>query len=265
MSLLIKHARRLAGGVVRRVPWLRHQFLSSTDYEIVSEAGARTLKDVGWLSKLTARRQERAYAALLKDLRNGNPRIDLQIAAEAVRDSGLTKPTILEVGCGNGYYAEVFSALLNNAFRYTGLDYSSAMVSSAKQNYPAMSFQIGDATNLPFENDYFDIVFNGVSLMHILDYEKAISESARVAAKNCIFHSVPVFKTRKTTFFRKRAYGAPVSEVVFNEGELLDIFKRNGLILRKTWQSIPYDVGHIVGESSTAKTYLCDINSANES
>ena len=51
--------------------------------------------------------------------------------------------------------------------------------------------------------------------MHIIDYRAAIREATRVAARYCIFHSVPVFDDHQTTFLSKYAYGAPVVEIVF--------------------------------------------------
>ena len=62
--------------------------------------------------------------------------------------------------------------------------------------------------------------------MHIVDYQAAIREAARVAARYCIFHSVPVFDDHPTTFLSKYAYGAPVVEVVFGEAELMKLCQR---------------------------------------
>lgn len=265
MNVVIRKARRVAGRIVRAIPWLRHRLYSSSDYSIISEDQALADSPVsGWLSELTTRRQEKAYAALLSDLREGNPRIDFRVAAEAVESTCLSHPRILEVGCGSGYYVEVFEKLLHSPFEYTGLDYAPAMIKRAIESYPRYSFQVGDATKLPFPDNAFDIVLNGVSLMHILDYGAAISEGARVASHACIFHSVPVFKNRSTAHLKKYAYGSPVTEIVFNEVELLRVFEANGLKAVQSWQSIPYDVGHIAGETSTAKTYLCMVASPSE-
>ncbi|MCP6757053.1 class I SAM-dependent methyltransferase, partial [Klebsiella pneumoniae] len=78
-------------------------------------------------------------------------------------------------------------------------------------HYPAGAFGVADATRLPYPDRAFDIVFNGVSLMHIIDYAAAIREAARVSSGFCIFHSVPMFDgDQATTFLQKYAYGAPV-------------------------------------------------------
>lgn len=259
MNPVVRGARRFAGRIVRRIPWLRRRLYSSSDYRIVSEREAREGPASGWLSRLTTQRQEKAYEGLLVELHAGKPRIDFEVAAAAVRAAGIPNPQILEVGCGSGYYVEVFEELLGGPFNFTGLDYAPAMVESASQRYPHRQFRQGDATRLPFGDNAFDIVFNGVSLMHIIDYKAAIAESSRVAAKACIFHSVPVFQRRQTTYLRKYAYGSPVAEIVFNEGELMGTFEANGLKLAQVWQSISYDVGHVTGESSTAKTFLCTV------
>ena len=126
-------------------------------------------------------RQERAYLALIGDMKNGEPRLDFTVAAEAVMATGIAAPRLLEVGCGSGYYSEVFADLVPGGVGYTGIDYSEAMIARARARYPSTAFEVADATRLPYPDDAFDIVFNGVSLMHIIDYQAAIREAARVA------------------------------------------------------------------------------------
>ena len=90
--------------------------------------------------------------------------------------------------------------------------------------------------------------------MHIIDYQAAIREAARVAARYCIFHSVPVFDDHRTTFLSKYAYGAPVAEVVFDKPELMQLCKETpGLRLEREWLSIPYDVSAVTGASLHAR------------
>jgi SAM-dependent methyltransferase len=230
----------------------------SCDYEIVSEREAHRRQATGWHRPATVRRQEKAYLALLADMHSGHPRIDLRVAATAVDRVGLPALSLLEIGCGSAYYCEIFAKLAHCKVHYTGLDYSAAAIARARNRYRGNDFEVGDATHLPFADRSFDVVFNGVSLMHILDYDKAISESGRVARKAAIFHSVPVFDDHSTTYLHKYAYGSPVVEVVFNRGELLAAFARSGLVLRESWPSIEYDVSSVVGAASRAETFLCE-------
>ena len=94
--------------------------------------------------------------------------------------------------------------------------------------------------------------------MHILEYQNAIAESRRVARRYGIFHTVPVHARRATTTLRKRAYGERVVELVFNESELIEVFRKSGFELKHAVESIPYDLFGITGEHSVTKTYVCE-------
>lgn len=236
---------------------MRRQIFVSCDYRVISESEARASRAAGWFSPFTVARQGRAYVRLLQEMRSGSPRIDLRVAAEAVDSFGASRISLLEVGCGSGYYSEVFARLPKCEVEYAGMDYSPAMIKSARRNYPLTRFEVADATNMPFQSGSFDVVFNGVSLMHILDYEKAIAEAARVARLGCIFHSVVLFDRRSTTYVHKYAYGSPVTEVIFNRDELLACLRRNRLTVVRSWPSIPYDLNHLVGEASHTETFMC--------
>ncbi|MET4445542.1 SAM-dependent methyltransferase [Bradyrhizobium sp. GM2.2] len=250
--------RQIGKRVVNASPLLRRQILTSTDYSVlggVEEARKAQASSGGWLAARTVRRQERAYLGLIAAMKRGEPRLDLQVAAEAVAATGVAQPRLLEVGCGSGYYSEIFDTLVKGGLRYTGIDYSAAMIERAHANYPSAAFEVADATALPYADAAFDIVFNGVSLMHIIDYPAAIREAARVA-DYCILHSVPVFDDHPTTYLRKYAYGAPVVEIVFGRQELIGLCEAAGLRLERSWPSIPYDVSKVTGHRSKAETYL---------
>jgi ubiquinone/menaquinone biosynthesis C-methylase UbiE len=131
------------------------------------------------------------------------------------------------------------------------------MTELAQRVYPGIQFVTGDACRLPFESDCCDILLSGTSLMHIADYELAIAESVRVSRRWCIFHTVPVMAGRSTTFLTKEAYGKEVVEVIFNQDELQDIFAANQLVTEAIFESIPYNVGAVVGEPTWTSTYLC--------
>jgi SAM-dependent methyltransferase len=251
--------RQIGKRLVEATPILRRHILSSTDYRVLSgldEARAMATSSGGWLAARTVRRQERAYQGLIAAMKRGEPRRDFKVAAEAVAATGLANPLVLEVGCGSGYTSEVFATLLPGGVRYTGIDYSDAMIARARAHYPSANFEVADATRMPYAGAAFDIVFNGASLMHIIDYQAAIREAARVAARYCVFHSVPVFDDYRTTFLRKYAYGAPVTEIVFGRRELMSLCEDAGLRLQREWPCIPYDIHEVTGHHSTSETYL---------
>jgi SAM-dependent methyltransferase len=259
---LPRSVRAVGKRVVNAIPILRHHLLFSTDYRVLDgaeEARNMTASSGGWFAARTVARQERAYAQLIRAMKTGKPRLDLKVAAEAIAATGMPNPQLLEVGCGSGYYSEVFATLLAGRVRYCGIDYSDAMIARARAHYPSAAFEVGDATRLPYADASFDIVFNGVSLMHIVDYPAAIRETARVASHYCVFHTVPVFVDHPTTYLRKYAYGAPVVEVVFGKDDLMALCRDAGLRLEREWPCIPYNVFSATGHHSTTETYLFSV------
>jgi SAM-dependent methyltransferase len=254
--------RQIGKRIIKATPVLRRHILYSTDYRVLNgpeEARAMTASSGGWLAARTVARQERAYRGLLATMKQGQPRLDFKVAAEAVAATNIANPRLLEVGCGSGYYSDVFATLLPGSVRYTGIDYSDAMIARARAHYPSAALEVGDATRLPYADGAFDIVFNGVSLMHIIDYPAVIREAARVASRYCVFHTVPIFHDYRTTFLRKYAYGAPVVEMVFDKQELMALCRDAGLHLDCEWPCIPYDVHETTGHHSTTETYLFSI------
>lgn len=254
--------RQLAKRIVKATPLLRRQLLTSTDYRILDgaeEARGVATASRGWLAARTVARQEGAYQGLIAAMKRGEPRLDFEVAAAAVAATGIQNPRLLDVGCGSGYYSEVFAALVPGGVRYTGVDYSQAMIARARARSPSIAFEVADATRLPFGAGAFDIVFNGVSLMHIIDYALAIREAARVASAYCVFHTVPVFDHHPTTFLKKYAYGAPVVEAVFSKRELMGLCREAGMRLQREWPGIPYDVAEVTGHHSRTETYLFSV------
>ncbi len=89
---------------------------------------------------------------------------------------------VLEVGCGTGAHSLLFS--FNKAEMYA-TDISENRVESAKKLIGMLessntTFRLCDAENLPYQNNYFDIVYSNGVLHHTYDIKKAISEVYRV-------------------------------------------------------------------------------------
>lgn len=231
----------------------------SSHHRVITLEDARNENFTAWSDPEVAWKQDNAYRGMIEEMYGGNVRHDLTVAAGVLQETGLTDPSVLELGCGSGYYYEVLTHLLNRDLLYVGVDKSNSMILLAKKNYPGKPFLLADATKLPFCDRSFDIVFNGVSLMHILNYAEAISESSRVARSFCIFHTVPVLQKRPTTFLQKSAYGGRVLEIIFNEAELTDLFRRNYLKVRSSLESIPYNLESTLHEKTVTKTYLCEV------
>src|SRR5947209_6309124 len=110
--ILPRTVRQIGKHVIGAIPIIRRQFLTSTDYRVLSgaeEARKATAGLNGWFAARTMERQERAYLNLIEAMKRGEPRLDFTVAAEAVAATGIANPTLLEVGCGSGYYLEVLA------------------------------------------------------------------------------------------------------------------------------------------------------------
>lgn len=82
---------------------------------------------------------------------------------------------VLEVGAGTGL---IMDGLGKAPKKIVGLDISSGMLKSAVQR--GFNVVQGSATDLPFADATFDLVYSFKVLAHIPDIEKALSEMSRV-------------------------------------------------------------------------------------
>lgn len=91
------------------------------------------------------------------------------------------KVDILDVGCGTGVLSLILSEMGHNV---TGIDLSEGMLNRAREKADKekliADFRIGDAEELPFENESFDVVINRHLLWTLLNPEKAVFEWNRV-------------------------------------------------------------------------------------
>ena len=89
--------------------------------------------------------------------------------------------TVLDHGCGNGRYCEIFAR--NEAERIVGIDLSPAMIDAAKKRDrdETLEFACGDIHTLPFPDGTFDFIFSRFSLVYSHNIEKALSEIGRVS------------------------------------------------------------------------------------
>lgn len=139
--------------------------------------------------------------------------------------------TLLEIGCGAGYYAEVLEYLVRPPLAYVGVDYSTPMLRTARDWYPDTPFAVSDGAALPFANGSFDVAVSSCVLLHVQDWRRHVPETVRIAKSFVVLHRTPVYRTRPTAAFRKLAYGVPTFELVFNEREILDAFATVGATL----------------------------------
>jgi ubiquinone/menaquinone biosynthesis C-methylase UbiE len=94
--------------------------------------------------------------------------------------------SVLEIGSGPGGNLELVTAL--GAEKITGVDVSSSMISIARKRLdPKVDLVLVNGTELPFEDNHFDIVFTSTVLQHNTnenDLQKLVAEICRVASSD---------------------------------------------------------------------------------
>ena len=77
---------------------------------------------------------------------------------------------ILDIGCGTGHLT---AQIAESGARVVGVDRSPEMVNAARKAYPTLQFEIMDARELPYRNE-FDAVFSNATLHWIREPELVI-------------------------------------------------------------------------------------------
>lgn len=87
---------------------------------------------------------------------------------------------ILDVACGTGIVARTAKDRLKDKVSVTGVDLNPAMLRVARQIRSDINWIEGNAQNLPFENESFDVVLCQAALMFFPDKVAALTEMKRV-------------------------------------------------------------------------------------
>jgi SAM-dependent methyltransferase len=87
---------------------------------------------------------------------------------------------ILDVGCGQGRYAELLRSHFPQA-QISGVDFSPIAVQKAQARYTDMSFYLGKAEQMDFiPSGSVDLVLNIEVLEHVVDARQTLTEFSRV-------------------------------------------------------------------------------------
>ena len=136
---------------------------------------------------------------------------------------------LLEVGCGSGYYLEQLSRNSNFTSLH-GLDYSRAKLDYIRNKIPSITITTGDAAELPFDDNSFDVVLCSEVIEHLKNPIPALREINRVCRKYAII-STPTNSTIYRRFLirigKNIKYGVThIKE--FRQDEFLDALHKAG-------------------------------------
>ena len=118
----------------------------------------------------------------------------------------------LDVACGTGWLTQHLKGDV------TGLDASSSMIAIAQERIPAANFVVGDALDLPFEDDAFDRILTGHFYGHLENDDRLrfLAEARRVGRELVVVDSA----------LHDDVQAEEWQERVLNDGSRWDVFKR---------------------------------------
>jgi len=90
---------------------------------------------------------------------------------------------LLDIGCGKGYITNLIQSSFPNA-EISALDYSVAAIDFAADNFKNIDFIVADAYNLPYSENYYDIVVCNNIWEHVPDPLNLLKEIQKVLKKN---------------------------------------------------------------------------------
>jgi SAM-dependent methyltransferase len=102
-----------------------------------------------------------------------------QQAVEATLDASGVKPgdRLLDICTGHAILA---AAAAGRGAVVRGLDFSEAVLALARRNAPALVFDHGNAQELPYTAESFDVVVCGFGILHVPDPARAGGDTSRV-------------------------------------------------------------------------------------
>ena len=93
-------------------------------------------------------------------------------------------PVVLDLACGTGLSTFNLMEYLGEKGEFYGVDYSPEMIEQAERNKEKLgydiNFRVGDAENLPYEDESFDAVISNMSFQMFPDKLRCLEEAYRV-------------------------------------------------------------------------------------
>jgi len=152
------------------------------------------------------------------------------------------KPYVLDLGCGTGWTLRYAANRWQGEFY--GVDISSKMVERAQaksRSYGNLHFYKSRVEELPFDDDFFDVVLSSYAFHHFSNPEKALREANRVLKPKGKLYILDMTAnnafTRLVDRFTRKMEAAHVKS--YSTKEFQALFERAGLSYITSKRIIP--------------------------
>jgi ubiquinone/menaquinone biosynthesis C-methylase UbiE len=166
------------------------------------------------------------------------PGVNGQIAIDHLHRYSIAYPlvsekVVLDIACGEGYGAKLLSEVANQV---VGVDISEETIKYAEKKYSSknLEFKVGSADEIPFEDNFFDVVVSFETIEHLENHEGMISEIKRVLKDDGL---LIISSPNKTEYSEAINYSNPFHEKELDEKEFRDLTKKFFSNVILTYQS----------------------------
>ena len=139
---------------------------------------------------------------------------------ETLQSIWRSKWRILDVGCGIGITYSQLPPQIQKC--YMGVDFTPEVIAVCRSKYPQGAWELGDARNLRFPVDSFQIATTTNVLQHILEWKEAAMELVRIASRYVV-NTERIHKMETTVVSEN-----PVLRRRFNPSDLIDFYSQYG-------------------------------------
>ena len=171
--------------LLRNTHWLKnaHKRINRQVYEFISDFARKKSIEIRCLNYGFAGEEK----IRLEEVDEGE-RYSFQMYHKLVSQTDIAQKKVLEVGCGRGGGAYYLTKYLL-AGEVTGLDISHNSIEFCQKNYQIsnLNFVVGDAENLDFPPDSFDVIINLESSHGYPYMEKFLSGVHKILKPNGVF------------------------------------------------------------------------------
>lgn len=154
---------------------------------------------------------------------------------------------VLDVACGTGMVACAFASI---ARQVTGVDLTPAMLNQARdlqrdRGLNNVTWDVGDATALPYQDEAFSLVVSRYAFHHAPDPARMLFEMVRVCQRGgrvVVSDGCPP-PEKAEAYHRFEKLMDPSHARALTEPEFESIFRAAGLInVRKTWDALEMEL-----------------------